>query len=78
MFQRCEGIYKQNWRHIMHTKFGLNKPDFDKLVENQEYANLAEHLKNTLNLGKIKSGEYESCLEWLEKSAQMVGKSIKN
>lgn len=62
----------------MHTKFGLNKPDFDTLVDNQEYAKLAEHLKSTLALGKIRSGEYESCMEWLEKSAQMVGKSIKN
>lgn len=62
----------------MHTKFGLNKPDFEKLYDNQEYAKLAEHLKNTLALGKIRSGEYESCMEWLEKSAQMVGKSIKN
>lgn len=62
----------------MHTKFGLNKPDFEKLYDNQEYAKLAEHLKAALSNGKIRSGDYESCLEWLEKSAQMVGKTIKN
>ncbi len=62
----------------MHTKFGLSKPDFDRLVEDQEYAKLAEHLKNTLNLGKIRDGDYQSGMEWLEKSAKMVGKTVKN
>lgn len=60
----------------MHTKFGLNPVDFDKMVEEERYSELAAKLKETLEKGKIREGDYESGMDWLRKSAQMKGKTI--
>jgi len=60
----------------MHTKFGLNQPDFEKMVDEQQYTVLAERLKACLENGKIREGDYESAYDWLRKTAQMNGKSI--
>lgn len=60
----------------MHTKFGLNQVDFEKMVEEDRYSELAQKLKETLEKKKIREGEYESGMDWLRKSAQMKGKTI--
>lgn len=60
----------------MHTKFGLNPVDFEKMVDEERYTELAAKLKETLDKQKIREGEYESAMDWLRKSAQMKGKTI--
>lgn len=60
----------------MHTKFGLNQEDFEKMVDEERFHELAEKLKEALDKQKIREGEYESGMDWLRKSAQMKGKSI--
>ena len=44
----------------MHEKFGLNQPDFEKLVNDHEYQTLADKLKASYESAKIREGEYES------------------
>ncbi len=61
----------------MHEKFGLNQPDFEKLVNDHEYQALADKLKASYESAKIREGEYESTLKWLRESAKMHGLSIK-
>lgn len=60
----------------MHTKFGLNQPDFEKMVAEEQFVELAQKLKEALDKQKIREGEYEATMDWLRKSAQMKGKSI--
>jgi len=60
----------------MHTKFGLSQPDFEKMVDDEDFAGLAEKLKDTLEKGKISKGDYEVGLNWVRKSAQAKGKSL--
>lgn len=60
----------------MHTKFGLNQADFEKMVADEQFTELAQKLKETLDKQKIREGDYEAALDWLRKSAQMKGKSI--
>ncbi len=60
----------------MHAKFGLNQPDFEKMVDEQQYTALAEKLKASLENGKIREGDYESAYDWLKKTAKMNGKTI--
>ena len=62
---------------IMHEKFGLNQPDYEKMVEDHEFQALADKLKASLESGKIREGEYESTMKWLRESAKMHGLSIK-
>lgn len=61
----------------MHQKFGLNQPDYEKLVDDNEFQVLADKLKETLANGKIREGEYESTMKWLRESAKMKGLNIK-
>ena len=44
----------------MHTKFGLNQPDFEKMVDDEQFTELAARLKDALEKGKIRQGDYES------------------
>lgn len=60
----------------MHAKFGLNQPDFEQMVNDEKFAELAQKLKESLEKQKIREGEYESALDWLRKSAQQKGKTI--
>lgn len=60
----------------MHTKFGLSREDFEKMVDMDDYVGLAEKLKETLEKGKISKGDYESAYDWVRKSAQAKGKSL--
>lgn len=60
----------------MHTKFGLNQPDFEKMIEEEKFSELAVKLKESLEKQKIRAGDYEAALEWLKKSAQLKGKAI--
>lgn len=60
----------------MHTKFGLNQPDFEKMVDEEKFSELAQKLKETLEKQKIREGDYESAMNWLRKSAQQKGKTI--
>lgn len=60
----------------MHTKFGLNQVDFEKMVDEDLYSELAQKLKESLEKGKIRQGDYESGMDWLRKSAKMKGKTI--
>ncbi len=60
----------------MHTKFGLNQVDFEKMVDEERFSELAQKLKETLEKQKIREGDYESGMDWLRKSAQMKGKTI--
>lgn len=60
----------------MHTKFGLNQPDFEKMVDEEKFTELAQKLKESLEKGKIRDGDYESGMNWLRKSAQQKGKTI--
>lgn len=60
----------------MHSKFGLNQPDFEKMVDEEKFAELAQKLKESLDKQKIREGDYEKALDWLRKSAQQKGKSI--
>lgn len=60
----------------MHTKFGLNQVDFEKMVDEEKFSELATKLKESLDKGKIREGDYESGMEWLRKSAKMKGKTI--
>ena len=60
----------------MHTKFGLNQPDFEKMVDDEQFTELAARLKDAIEKGKIRQGDYESGMDWLRKSAQMKGKTI--
>lgn len=60
----------------MHTKFGLNQVDFEKMVDEERFTELAQKLKESLEKGKIRDGDYESGMDWLRKSAKMKGKTI--
>lgn len=60
----------------MHSKFGLNQIDFEKMVDEERFSELAQKLKETLEKQKIREGDYESAMDWLRKSAQQKGKSI--
>ena len=60
----------------MHTKFGLNQVDFETMVDEERFTELAQKLKETLEKQKIREGEYESAMDWLRKSAKMKGKTI--
>lgn len=60
----------------MHSKFGLNQEDFEKMVEEERFSELAQKLKESLEKGKIRDGDYEVALNWVKKSAQHVGKTI--
>lgn len=60
----------------MHAKFGLNQPDFEQMVADEKFAELAQKLKETFEKQKIREGEYESAMDWLRKSAQQKGKTI--
>lgn len=60
----------------MHTKFGLSKIDFEKMVDEDQYVELAKKLKESLEKGKISQGDYESGMDWVRKSAQARGKSL--
>lgn len=60
----------------MHAKFGLNQPDFEKMVDEEKFTDLLQKLKESYEKGKIREGEYESALDWLRKSAQQKGKTI--
>ncbi|MCQ2591320.1 MAG: hypothetical protein MJ188_00930 [Treponema sp.] len=60
----------------MHAKFGLNKPDFEQMVADEQFTELAKKLQESLEKGKIRDGEYEVALDWLRKTAQLQGKTI--
>ncbi len=75
-FQRHLKIHQAGGA-IMHEKFGLNQPDFEKMVNDHEYQALADKLKASYESAKIRDGEYESTLKWLRESAKMHGLSIK-
>lgn len=60
----------------MHIKFGLSQPDFEKMVDDEDFVGLAQKLKETLEKGKISKGDYESAMDWVRKSAQAKGKSL--
>jgi len=60
----------------MHTKFGLSQEDFEKMVDEERFHELAQKLKEAYDKQKIREGDYESGMDWLRKSAQMKGKSI--
>ena len=60
----------------MHTKFGLSQLDFEKMVDEQKFEELAAKLKETLDKGKIQKGDYENGMNWVRKSAQAAGKSL--
>lgn len=60
----------------MHTKFGLNQVDFETMVDEERFSELAQKLKEALEKQKIREGEYENTMDWLRKSAQMKGKTI--
>lgn len=60
----------------MHTKFGLSQLDFEKMVDEEQFTELAKKLQETLDKGKISIGDYESGMNWVRKSAQAKGKSL--
>ena len=37
----------------MHTKFGLSQLDFEKMVDEEQFTELAKKLQETLDKGKI-------------------------
>lgn len=54
----------------MHTKFGLSQLDFEKMVDEEQFTELAKKLQETSDKGKISKGDYESGMNWVRKSAQ--------
>lgn len=60
----------------MHSKFGLNQPDFVNMVEEERFSELAQKLKESFEKQKIREGDYEAALAWLKKSAQHKGKTF--
>ncbi len=61
----------------MHTKFSVSQIEFEQMINEQKFQELADKLKANLQSNKIRSGDYEAAYKWLSETAKMNGKAIK-